>query len=377
MIITENNSLVKLYPSIKEEWNCDRNKGLIPENFTYGSEKVVWWKCGKCGYEWESPIYYRTTKNCGCKNCNSLLLKNPELLEEWHPIKNGELSPSSVSSGGANKVWWKCKICEYEWVAQIAHRTHGRRTGCPKCKRKKSNVFNSLLSLNPELSKEWNYKKNKGLEPKDFTVNSHKKVWWECKVCGYEWKEVINKRNETDNSCFRCRSLAIKNPELSKEWNYEKNIGLTPYDITYSSGKLVWWKCLQCNYEWEISPQLRGLCPSCTKITLKNGTVCDSLAEAYVYLKYIENKIDVLHNKKYGGTLGQRRYDFYLPKQNEYVEVTSFHKDNHKRNWISYLRNIVIKKRYVENVLKAKFTFYQLVLTKSQINYVRMNMRNH
>ena len=51
------------------EWNYEKNIGITPEEFTIGSGKKVWWKCSKCGNEWESIIYTRKTgAYCGkCK----------------------------------------------------------------------------------------------------------------------------------------------------------------------------------------------------------------------------------------------------------------------------------------------------------------------
>ncbi|MHC4133205.1 MAG: zinc-ribbon domain-containing protein [Planctomycetota bacterium] len=39
----------------------------------------------------------------------------------------------------------------------------------------------NLQVINPNLSKEWHPTKNGSLDPKDFTPNSNKKVWWICK----------------------------------------------------------------------------------------------------------------------------------------------------------------------------------------------------
>ena len=33
------------------------------------------------------------------------------------------------------------------------------------------------MKTNPTLAKEWNYDKNGGLKPDEVTPNSHKKVW--------------------------------------------------------------------------------------------------------------------------------------------------------------------------------------------------------
>jgi len=47
----------------------------------------------------------------------------PELVKEWHPTKNGNLTPEQVTFGSDKKVWWKCsKEQSHEWKAQIKNR---------------------------------------------------------------------------------------------------------------------------------------------------------------------------------------------------------------------------------------------------------------
>ena len=53
---------------------------------------------------------------------------------------------------------------------------------------------NSILYSNPDLAKEWNYEKNGNLKPEHFAANSNKKAWWKCKK-GHEWQAIINSRN--------------------------------------------------------------------------------------------------------------------------------------------------------------------------------------
>lgn len=48
------------------------------------------------------------------------------------------------------------------------------------CKKKTNKGEIDLANLNPELTKEWNHKKNGNLKPNDVTVSSGKKVWWIC-----------------------------------------------------------------------------------------------------------------------------------------------------------------------------------------------------
>lgn len=65
----------------------------------------------------------------------------PNLAEEWHPTKNGTLTPSKVKRGSDIKIWWICPDCGNEYQASPAHRTTG--TGCPQCGKKKSNAKRS------------------------------------------------------------------------------------------------------------------------------------------------------------------------------------------------------------------------------------------
>ena len=56
---------------------------------------------------------------------------NSHLADEWHPTKNGNLTPRDVTSGTRKKVWWVCKE-GHEWQATIADRNQG--SGCPICR---------------------------------------------------------------------------------------------------------------------------------------------------------------------------------------------------------------------------------------------------
>jgi len=125
---------------------------------------------------------------------------NPELSKQWHLTKNGNLTLFDVCLNSNKKVWWICEF-GHEWEARIKNRNNG--TGCPYCSGKKVCIDNCLATLNPELAKQWNYKKNKNLIPFDVTLNSHKKVWWICDK-GHEWLSSVNNRNNLGNNCPYC-----------------------------------------------------------------------------------------------------------------------------------------------------------------------------
>jgi hypothetical protein len=65
-------------------------------------------------------------------NPSMKLTSYPHLVKEWHPTKNGELTPDDFTHGSVKKVWWLCpKVEDHEWKATINNRSNG--TGCPFC----------------------------------------------------------------------------------------------------------------------------------------------------------------------------------------------------------------------------------------------------
>ena len=203
---------------------------------------------------------------------NRLSLRFPELVKQWHPTKNGSLTPSDVSYGSHKKVWWVC-INGHNWLDTVLHRTNGR--GCPYCSGKKVCEDNCLATLRPDLAKEWHPTKNGKLIPNDVTSSSHKKVWWQCEK-GHEWKALIYNRSKTVNParcpyCFNKKvcddsCLATLRPDLIIQWDFVKNGSLSPRKCFKSSTKKVWWLC-ERGHGWEaqIKERVKGSgCPYCS-----------------------------------------------------------------------------------------------------------------
>ena len=131
------NDLATKRPDLSLEWHPTKNGNLVPCNVLPGTAKKVWWICQK-GHEWQSSVNDRTQGN-GCPFCsnkkvkvgeNDLATRNPKLASEWHPTKNGDLTPEMFASGSGKKVWWLCES-GHEWQASIYQRNKG--AGCPKC----------------------------------------------------------------------------------------------------------------------------------------------------------------------------------------------------------------------------------------------------
>ena len=131
-------SLVNTHPEVISFWHEEKNENLQPYHFTSGSDRKVWWQCGK-GHEWEASIEKIANRGHRCPYCsnkkvgpdNNLAFRFPEVAKEWHPTKNGDLRPEDVTYGSHKKVWWMCEK-GHEWQNKVNNRT-GRRQSCADC----------------------------------------------------------------------------------------------------------------------------------------------------------------------------------------------------------------------------------------------------
>jgi len=133
------NDLYSLYPKLMKEWNFNKNK-LDPKKIRPHTMKKVWWICPK-NHEYKSLISNRVKVKSGtkCPYCtnqkagygNSLFDRYPEVSKQWHPTKNGDLTPKDVFPSTSKKYWWRCKN-GHEWEQSTFTRTNSK-TYCKKC----------------------------------------------------------------------------------------------------------------------------------------------------------------------------------------------------------------------------------------------------
>lgn len=207
---------------------------------------------------------------------NSLSRMRPHLVSEWSE-KNFPLTPDTVTFGSNKTVWWK-GACGHEWQTSIKARSAGEQ--CPICSGARVlRGYNDFESKFPELAKEWS-PKNEPLRPSMITAATHRKVIWRCKL-GHEWTASVKSRTVNGTGCPYCshnfvlpgfNDLASRFPEIAAEWS-ERNLPLTPDQVTAFKNIKVWWKC-HLGHEWNtlISTRAGGSqCPYCSGIKLLKG----------------------------------------------------------------------------------------------------------
>ena len=109
---------------------------------------------------------------------------------------------------------------------------------------------------------------------------SHKKVIWKCRL-GHEWTASVKSRSINGSGCPYCshnkvlvgfNDLATVVPKVADEWS-EKN-EKKPTEVTAFANRKAWWKCRDCDYEWNtlISTRSGGSkCPCCSGYTFIKG----------------------------------------------------------------------------------------------------------
>ena len=199
----------------------------------------------------------------------SLAFLEPEIAKEWHSIRNGDLFPENFLCGSGKKVWWICEK-NHEWQAVIEKRVK-RNQKCPYCTNKRVNEDNSLAATHPDITEEWDEKKNLPLSPNKILAGSAKKVWWRCKRGHSYMAQIRHRTNGSD--CPYCKhqkldvkdSLGKQNPVLAKEWHPTKNKGLSPFAVFPYTRKKVWWLCTFGHaYQQTVANRSIGRgCPTC------------------------------------------------------------------------------------------------------------------
>jgi hypothetical protein len=200
------------------------------------------------------------------------------LVREWHPTKNGDLTPWQVSYGSSKRIWWRCgQGADHEWEATVANRTM-QGTRCPFCTNKRVSITNALATVQPVIASQWHEEKNGDSTPATVVFTSKQPAWWSCQVApDHVWAARISDRTVRRKGCPFCagqrvtasNSLGLVEPRIAAEWHPTRNADVTPADVVAGSERTVWWKCpAGHDHEWQarvVNRTRAGTgCPFCS-----------------------------------------------------------------------------------------------------------------
>ncbi|WXA87999.1 zinc-ribbon domain-containing protein [Pendulispora rubella] len=283
------------FPHLVAQWVRDLNFPDTPGSVGAGSDKRIWWKCPVgSDHLWQATPWKRAAAEQGCPYCsgkrvsytNSLAKNFPAVAEQWHPTKNGELTPDDVVATSCRTVWWRCpQAPDHVWQTKVEDRTR-KSYGCPFCWGRRLCVSNSLARVAPKIAAWWHPTKNGQITPKGVTAHSQTKRWWKCpEGVDHVWQASVAQRIRHPK-CPMCKmilpskttTLKATAPTFARYWHPTKNAPLKPSDVSAASSKRVWWKCPKgADHEWCCSVAARikakNHCPYCAgrKLSVTNS----------------------------------------------------------------------------------------------------------
>lgn len=269
------NDLATAQPELAAEWHPIQNGDLTPQTIPADYTSKVWWQCAE-GHEWKATPSRRVTKSQGCQVCSPSIsdpfnLAYPELAAQWHPTKNGDLTPRAIPSSYGTKVWWLCDR-GHQWETSPNKRV--KNDECQQCVIH-LHVTATNKTLLPELhpTKNINHRPNSIKHPVEA---NYVQLWWLCER-GHEWQSSMVQRNK-GKTCPICSGDQIIEgetdlmscyPFLATEWHPTKNEGKQLKEISIYRNTHSWWLC-EKGHEWKASVTDMGLsydggtgCPIC------------------------------------------------------------------------------------------------------------------
>lgn len=140
--------------------------------------------------------------------------------------------------------------------------------------------------------------------PEELLCNDKREFLWQCDN-GHQWTQVLTNRTKKGGSfCQYClgklpypgeSDLATLYPEVSKEWDYDKNED-TPVGFASHSRKKKWWICPQGHsYDMRVINRTAGEqnCPYCSgkRVLAGFNDVATTNPEIIKYWDYEKNEI--------------------------------------------------------------------------------------
>jgi very-short-patch-repair endonuclease len=252
------------------------NKNEVkPFQISKGTDKKYWFNCNICNHEFLKSPNGITTNNSWCAYCNSYKLcdniecKNcfDKSFASHEKVKylstKNELPARQICKSSGKKYWFKCNICDHDFISIISNITKGQWCGyCSNkllCENDDCKICFDKSFASHEKSKYWS---DKNIEkPRQFGKGTHKKFWFNCDKCNHTfktslqiismgcWCNFCSNDNLCENEeCRICFDKSFASNEKSRYWsnkNAEK-----PRQVLKCSNQKYWFDCDKCNHSF-------------------------------------------------------------------------------------------------------------------------------
>lgn len=196
---------------------------------------------------------------------------HPDLADELHPTRNGEITARNTRAAITTRLWWRCKR-GHEWRASGARRVRGRQ-GCAICRnRRVVKGVNDMATTHPNLAREMHPTMNGAVSSAHVPAGTNKLLWWRCAE-GHEWRAAGSARVK-GSGCSACsgkravtgvNDMVTTHPWLAAQWDSERNPQSSPRKLLAATSMRFWWKCERGHqrHETGIVRVRRGGCRDC------------------------------------------------------------------------------------------------------------------
>lgn len=258
------NDLQTRNPILAAQWDFERNESLLPSQVSEYSQKIVFWKCEVCGGHWKSSVANRSNGN-GCPHCKREAKTSfPEqaiyyfVKRHFPDAENGYRSPDITEYD----VFIPSKESAIEYDGQYYHNNKISK----EREQLKDQVSKSKGIALYRVKENSNYSQNSPFQVNGLTIeyNPQKEdslnqvIEYLLSLLGIrETISVEESRLEIYKQYVKSKkanSLQAKNQNAVLDWDWNKNNGLTPENISFASHKRVHWKCHVCGHEWVAAP---------------------------------------------------------------------------------------------------------------------------
>jgi hypothetical protein len=303
--------------------NIGLNKGICVKCNIKGMKTVskitFYHKCTKCGNDYDSGednigldatclvcnIGKLRDMECNsgrksrcadteCMKCFNKSFASHEKAKFWHPTKNGEIRPRDVALNSNTKYWFKCGRCKHDsemtlvgvntgrWCRFCVNLSRCDDLGCKFC-------FEHSFASHKN-AKFWHPIRNKNT-PRNIALRSPVKYWFKCGKCKHEFEMSLsnvtagcwcrfcaNKSRCDDADREFCFKHSFAGHERAKFWHPTKNKGIIPRDVALNSGIKYWFKCGDCEHDFEamLSNVIIGhWCGFCANLFRCNNPECE------------------------------------------------------------------------------------------------------
>lgn len=227
------------------------------------------------GVRWHKNIEKDKAKDLLCEKQNISVFR---IREEGCPEYESNSAKISVRYGNNKDL----SIAISSIIDTINKQYNLTKTADIDIERDSAAILSKALSqikensiANSPLIDEWDWEKNKDIDPSLIPAHSNKKFWWRCNL-NHSWFAQASKRS-FGRKCPYCsgqrvlkgfNDLESQYPDVAKEWDFSKNTK-RPDEVTSKSNKKYWWVCSKCGHNWLTTIYVRtGMgcgCPECKK----------------------------------------------------------------------------------------------------------------